>query len=177
MPTKPSSEKIETASLVIAKIKAYDASFAISDHGILAWAEALTYDNTPRDIALEAVAIMYARVSDPDFRPLPGLLISIGRELRIARYQENQTVQAQHELAGPPKITMEEWEQRHGRKFPRVKIIQDIPNTDPDVNPLRVPCPFCRAGVGTPCTLSGTSEEMSRHRGHPSRYEAAEKLS
>ena len=92
MPSRPSAQKIKLAGQVLAKIAAYDPSFRYdSDAIVMAWAEALTLANPPEDIALEAVAVMYSQVQQPNFRPLPGLLVSICRDIRNDRIARQPT--------------------------------------------------------------------------------------
>lgn len=159
---------------MLAKISAYDPTFRNCDDAIiLAWASALTLANVAEDVALEAVDLMYVTVDNPNFRPLPGMLINHCRDIRRRDFDVRQQTKAEEEeLAGPEKITLEQWEQRHGEKFPKLNLGKDIPS---EVNPLRVPCPQCKASAGAPCIVVGTARQLLRHaRAHPSRIQIAE---
>jgi hypothetical protein len=182
MPSKPSKEKIITATKVLEKISAYDPYFARpADSVLLAWASALTLVNIAEDVALEAVDHMYANVSSADFRPLPGLLIQHCREVRRERFElerkSQEEVEAEEEAE---KITMREWEERHGEKFPRGKLGKVIPfPDDPDMetaNLRRVACPHCRAPIGSPCVVAGSNTPLTNLPVHWSRRAAAQKL-
>jgi hypothetical protein len=48
-------------------------------------------------------------------------------------------------------------------------------NDQPITNPvIMVACPFCKAPMGTSCTVTGTGKVMRHLRYHPSRYVAAD---
>lgn len=181
----PSPEKIETAGIVLAKISAYDPTFRHDDDAvILAWASALTIANVPRDVAIEAVDHMYANATG-NFRPLPGILIQYCREIR-ARTAEHQEYIPPDKSADPPppelhgarKISMAEWEQRHGEKFPKIALglDPDEPTEFDGPNPLQVRCPHCKAGPGSPCVVAGegTSQVLTKTRAHPCRFAVVE---
>lgn len=81
---------------------------------VLAWAEDLELYRIDRESALEAVRTMYRQHGDPGFRPTIKMLCDIARQVR-----------ARNTPALPPsgdKITLAEWEARHGEKFPRFAI-------------------------------------------------------
>lgn len=174
MPSRPSPEKVQTAGKVLAKIKAYDPSMSDPGEGIvLAWASALTLANIAEDIALEAVDHMYLAVDNSNFRPLPGLLIQHCREVRRERFDQERAAKEQHEeVDRTPRITMREWEELHGEKFPRAKFGKIVPQPD-DVNPLIVACRHCKSSIGTPCLIPGTRMLLKLHRAHPCRFEDA----
>ena len=140
----------------MAKIKAYDYSFPVSDAVILAWAQALTIANIPRDHALEAVDRLYVEVQSPNFKPLPGALVAICREIRRERYEQDRHLREEQEKAlEPEKITMSEWEARHGQPFPVIRLGHDVN----EVNPITVQCPWCHASAGNRCVVPGTTNE------------------
>jgi len=178
MPSTPSKEKVITATKVLEKISAYDPYFARpADSVLLAWASALTLANIPEDIALDAVDHMYVNVDSENFRPLPGLLIQHCREIRRERFEAERKAK---ELDEPQveKITMEEWEERHGQTFPRGKLGKVIPFQDPEVegvNPRRVACPHCKVGPGAPCVIAGTNTPIRNLPAHWGRVAAAKK--
>lgn len=94
-------------------------------------------------------------------------------------YEPPPDKSADPELPPPPgleKITLAEWERRHGT-FPKLRVGRDIPEAEYQdampVNPLRAKCPHCHAAPGSPCTIPGTNDILTKHRAHPSRIDAA----
>lgn len=174
MPSKPSREKVLIATKVLEKISAYDAYFTRpADSVILAWASALTLANVPEDIALDAVDHMYLNVSSADFRPLPGMLLQHCREIRRERFDAEHRAKEQAEEPDE-RITLQEWEERHGEKFPR-PIGKSIPFPEDEPNPKEVRCPHCRALPGDPCVIAGTGSALTQISFHYSRIDAAKK--
>jgi len=160
----------------LAKISAYDPTFRNpSDSIILAWASALTLANIPRDVALDAVDRLYLQVDNPNFKPLPGALVAQSRVIMREKFDDRQERKArEQDLQGPERITLREWERRHGQKFPSFKGIgKSIPGEDDDVNPLLVSCDHCKATVGSPCVIPGTRALLTKTRAHDSRMAKA----
>lgn len=133
MSSNASPEKVETAGKVLAKIAAYDPMFPnVNDSMILAWAGQLTIVNVPEDVALEAVDRMFtAGVGNEFFRPGVTVFFAACREaMRDRIIAKREHVEKQQELSGPPKMTLREWEQHSGQKFPRVDVVKAIPEPE-----------------------------------------------
>ncbi len=81
-------------------------------------------------------------------------------------------------VASAERVSLQEWECRHGKRFPRFALpkapseYEEILN-DSGVKALRVPCPYCGAAKGSPCVVAGSKQLLRRVIAHPSRVEAA----
>lgn len=182
---KASEKSIALAKDVLKKCIAYDPMFPTpTEAQVMAWAEHISIRNPDREDMLAAVTRFYEHNAD-GVKPLPAAISSIARQIR-----QEQSLHGDYEpppdksvdpappiLPGQEKITLAEWEKRHGQKFPRLRIGRSIPEAeyqdDMPVNPLRAKCPHCKAAPGSPCTIPGTSNILTKHRCHPSRMDAA----
>lgn len=173
-----SQRAIELAKEVLTKIACYDPYFPKPNEGMLtAWAEHISLKNPDRDDMLNAVTKFYES-SFGDVKPMPASITSIARDLRRDRMSrdpqpppEKSVDPAPVELPGAPKISMAEWEERHGEKFPELVFGKDL--DAPDRNPLKFVCDHCRASEGSPCVIPGTVQPLTKSPYHPARIAAA----
>lgn len=181
---KASERAIALAKEVLAKIAAYDAYFPKPNESMLmAWAEHISLKNPNRDDMLAAVSKFYENNAD-GVKPLPASVTSIARAMRQDRMARGDYTPPPDKSADPEppalpegeKITMAEWEARHGVSFPKL-VLRRLPEDDSfdGPNPLRVACPHCKASVGTPCSIPGTQQVLVKSRAHPKRVELAER--
>lgn len=157
------------------KCVGYDQSFPKpSEVAVQAWTEMFEYHRLDRADVLAGVAAVYRGLSS-GVSVTPKLVCDAAREIRRTRMV---TDEERLELAAPERITLVEWEKRHGERFPRMSL-PTMPSeyeetlNESGINPLVVECGFCKAGVGSPCTVVGTGIVLTRLRGHPCRVEAA----
>jgi hypothetical protein len=174
----PSERAIGLAKKVLAKCMAYDPHFPhSSDSMIMAWAEHISLKNTAEEDMLDAVTAFYEHNID-GVKPLPATITTLAREIRRERglretveerearearidaKAEGHVVDLDRKAIGSraEKITLEEWEARHGTKLPTVVFGKDMPDGP---NPLKVRCPWCKAAISFPCTIPGTSQALS----------------
>lgn len=180
---KASERAVKLAKEVLAKCMAYDPHFPRpSEATILAWAEHIGLKNPAHDDMLAAVAKFYETTTD--VKPLPASITSIARTIRQdsllhAEYEPppDKSDDPEPETApGTKKISMSEWEALHGVQFPKLAL--GLPLEVPDEkldgpNPLRVHCPYCKSGPGSPCTVD--SMPLRLVRAHESRCAIVEK--
>lgn len=180
---KASERAIKLAKEVLAKCMAYDPHFPRpSEATLMAWGEHISLKNADRDDMLEAVSKFYE--TNTDVKPLPASITFLARQLKQDRNMR-------HEYRPPPdksddpelppgvsasntaakKITMEEWEELHGQSFPKVALGKSLDDAD-GLNPLRVHCPFCNSGPGSPCTIGQIPLTLTR--AHESRCAVVE---
>lgn len=184
---KASERAIKLAKEVLAKCMAYDPHFPRpSEATTRAWAEHISLKNPSREDMLDAVAKFYE--TNADVKPLPASITNIARTIRQEsllkddyrpppdKSDDPEPVCFQDEF-NSKKISMAEWEQLHGQKFPKL-VLGHV--DDPDVqldgpNPLRVHCPYCKSGPGSPCTIPGSMHLLTKTRAHESRCAIVEK--
>lgn len=173
---KASERATALAKEVLAKIAGYDPYFPNPNPAMLtSWAEHISLKNPERDDMLDAVAKFYE--TNIDVKPLPASITSLARTIRQDRvmrkaYAPPPDKSEDPEPPPPPgakRISMAEWEELHGQKFPKLALGKDLP----DDNPLRVPCPHCRVTAGNPCTIPGTQQILQKRRAHDSRIKLA----
>ena len=169
----------EAAKVVLAKCMAYDPYFANpAKSTILAWSEHFELRNIATEDLLAGVARFY-EFNTEGTKPLPASISFMAREVIRQRSQSETTEQREErearidakvegraqDLDAPAlprrnpaeKITVEEWERRHGEKFPSFGGVgQSV-----DANPLRVRCMWCRQPIGSRCVVSGTAIPLS----------------
>lgn len=183
---KASERAVKLAKEVLAKCMAYDPHFPRpSEATIKAWAEHISLRNPNREDMLEAVTKFYE--TNTDVKPLPASITNIVRTLRQDsllkddyrpppdKSDDPEPVFFQDEFSSK-KISMAEWEQLHGQTFPKLvlgKTDSAVPLDAP--NPLRVHCPYCKSGPGSPCTLPGSSIPLTKTRAHESRCAIVQK--
>lgn len=180
---QPSERAIGLAKKILAKCMAYDPHFPNpSQATLMAWAELVMINNPSEDDALDAVTKFYATNTD-GVKPLPASILTLARQARQDRMarggypppRDRSTDPAPPALPGVEKMPMEEWERRHGRKFPALalgKSLDDPEFTGP--NPLRVRCVWCKQPKGEPCVVAGTSQPLKRARAHDVRFAQVE---
>lgn len=179
-----SERAIKLAKEVLAKCMAYDPHFPKpSEAMILAWGEHISIRNPAREDMLDAVTRFYEHNTEGS-KPLPAAISSIARQVRQDRMVRKEYEPPPDKSDDPPppalpqsnRITLAQWEERHGEKFPRVRLGKSVPGAEVDeataVNPLRVACPYCKSSPGAPCTTS-VGVVLTKHRAHPSRMELA----
>lgn len=170
------------AKEVLTKIACYDPYFPKPNEGMLtAWAEHISLKNPDREDMLNAVTKFYEN-SFGDVKPMPASITSLARKMRQDRMARAEYVPPPDRSADPPpvelpsarKISMAEWEEANGVKFPEFALGKSLDDPDHLMNPLRVPCPHCRSGAGSPCTIAGTAEPLKKVRAHESRIAIVE---
>lgn len=180
---KASERATKLASEVLAKIAGYDPYFPKPNPSTLAaWAEHISLKNPDRDDMLAAVSKFYETTTD--VKPLPASITSIARTIR-----QDSLLHGEYEPPpdksddpepepdpGAKKISMAEWEALHGVQFPKLALGRPLEVPDEGLdgpNPLRVQCPYCRAGPGSPCTVD--RQPLRLVRAHESRCAIVEK--
>lgn len=180
---KASERAIALAKEVLAKCMAYDPHFPNpSEATLMAWAEHISLANPERDDMLAAVTKFYEN-SLGVVKPLPASISILARQIRQDRlvrgdYQPPPDKSADPPPPSPPeakKITLAEWEELHGEKFPRIALGLSV--DDPNLsgpNPLRAHCPHCKAPPGSPCVIPGTQQRLEKARAHDARFAVME---
>lgn len=146
-------EPAKIAAAVLAKASSVDPRMpTASPATVLAWAELLA--GIHLDEALAAVADHYHASRDPI---MPADVVSLVRAAR----QDRANRAAIAEL--PP---------------PRPMLPSPVPRSVLALSPAHrsatsVPCPWCHANVGEPCTRPAHGGRRPRKEPHPSRVEAA----
>lgn len=171
---QPSERAVAAARKVLAKIAAYDPHFPnFSQSTLMAWAEHITISNMTEDDMLDGVTKFY-ETATAGAKPLPASITILANAIRIERIQrepkrarEEREARRDAKLEGreyvkeldPPggKMSMAEWEERHGVRFPKVALGLDIPDGP---KPLSVRCPWCRRDVGYRCVIPGSDTEL-----------------
>lgn len=175
---KASERALQLAREVLAKIAAYDPYFPKpNDVMLMAWAEHISLKNPDRDDMLEAVSKFYE--TNTDVKPMPASITSLARQIKQDRTMRHEYVPPPNKSADPEpeqplgvkKISLQEWEELHARKFPELALGK--PLEDDDANPLRVHCTHCNSAPGSPCVIPGTTQLLTKIRAHPCRIEAA----
>ncbi len=181
---QPSERALGVAKKVLAKIASYDPHFPQpSPSMVMAWGEQITIANMTEQDMLDGVTKFY-ETAVAGAKPLPASIIVLANQSRIQRVQgESQQAREEREdrrdaklegreyvrplpEKGAQKITMAEWEERHGTRFPRAALGLDIPDGP---NPLKVACPWCRQPEGYRCVVPGSDQVLSEGRSHDSR--------
>ena len=173
-----SDRALRAARSTLAKIAAYDPYFANPSKAMwIAWAEHITLRNMQEEEMLEAVAKFYESNSE-GFKPLPATISTIAIELRRSRPESDgdrelrearidakvegrvQDLDAPILPARVPaeKITLEEWQRRHGEEFPVLGF--SVNEGKKRAAPLKVRCPWCKQPPGRRCTAPGTAREI-----------------
>lgn len=178
-----SDRAISLAKKVLAKCMAYDPHFPRpSEATLLAWGEHISYRNPDPDDMLEAVTKFYE--TNTDAKPLPASITFIARQVRQERAMHgdykpppDKSDDPEPQLPVGKKISMAEWEELHGAKFPKLAL--GLPLEEPNAqldgpNPLRVQCPHCQATPGSQCTIPGTTMVLTKSRAHDARYAVVE---
>ena len=100
----------------ISKIMGYEPFFPKTEAMVMAYAEALEDSRLDHWPDLDkAVRIMFRENTDPKFRPTPGLVCKIAREVKKDRLEREPVP----EIEGPPKITFSEWRERQCSQWMR----------------------------------------------------------
>lgn len=179
MPQPPSERALKLAGQVLAKIAAYEPRFPQPSQAMLnAWAEHITIRNPDPEAMLDAVAQYFAEPHDS--LPTPFAISNIARTRRQEAMSrdpqpppDKAADPAPPELPGVQKMSMAEWEAKHGVKFPELVLGKSLDN-DYVTNPLRVRCPHCGASEGSPCMVAGTAQLLTKVRAHESRMAIVE---
>ena len=184
-----SERAVKLAKQVLAKCMAYDPHFPNpSQATLMAWAEHISLRNPDPELLLEAVTRFYDSNTD-GFKPLPATITTIARDLRrdssgretaeqraVREARIDAKVDGVTQLDSPAlgssaeKITLEEWERRHGVKFPKVVLGLDVPDGP---SPLKVRCPWCRQSSGARCIVPGTNQAL-KNGFHDARHAVVE---
>lgn len=186
MPQQVSDRTVALAKKVLAKCMAYDPHFPNpSQATVMAWAEHISIRNLPEEDMLDAVTRFY-EANTQGVKPLPASITSLAldvrrcrsaAETRASREQREARIDAKVEgrepvtqLPGSEKITLAEWERRHGVRFPKVALGLDVPDGP---NPLSVSCPWCKQRPSYRCVIPG-SETQLREGFHDARHAVLE---
>lgn len=99
----------------ISKCIGYDPYLPQTEAMVMAWAEALQEARIDSlEDVLAAVRVMYQRHGVPGWRPTPKVLVETARDCRRERREKHAaTAGAPEALAGPEKITLDEFRKRH----------------------------------------------------------------
>ena len=183
----------KVAGLVLAKCAAYDPRFPRpSEAARQAWAEHIELKNAQEQDMLDAVTRWY---DEPRERvPLPADISMIARDLRRDRMSRETVEQRERreaawdakaegrvvDLDAPAlgsrseKITMEEWEARHGQKFPVLALPSlDEESSDQRRAALKIKCRYCKQMPGFPC-VNHDGKPLTKTVAHDSRIREAE---
>ncbi|AYB70707.1 hypothetical protein SEA_VASUNZINGA_75 [Mycobacterium phage VasuNzinga] len=181
-----SEKAIELAKLVLAKCMSYDPYFPnASESQVRAWAEHIMLRNPDPEDMMNAVAVFYEHNTE-GIKPLPASISTIAQQLRLNRTahetREQRAVRearidakaegravAELTQGSSERITLEEWERRHGTHI-NFSFGKEVPSGP---NPLRTKCPWCRAPEGGRCVVPGTNQTLKRGF-HDSRVALAE---
>lgn len=107
----------------ISKCIGYDPYLPQTEAMVCAWAESLESAGIDSlEDVLMAVRVMYQTHGDPGWRPTPKVLVDTARECRKLRLErEAAAAEKRAALAGPERITLEEYRRRHPEvQFPSV---------------------------------------------------------
>lgn len=189
------SERAEyVASRVLAKCAAYDHRFPRPNEATKkAWGEHIELKNAQLDDMLEAVTRWYAEPRDRV--PLPADISMIARDLRRERQARETTEEREArearadakaegfepvDLDTPQlgnrgrKITMAEWEELHGEKFPVLALPSlDEESSDQRRAALKIKCRYCKQMPGCPC-VNHDGKPLTKTVAHDSRIREAE---
>ena len=186
---QPSERAIGVAKKVLAKIASYDPYFPQPSPSMgLAWAEQISIANMTEQDMLDGVTKFYESAVE-GAKPLPASIIMLANQIRIQRIQgESREAREEREdrrdaqLEGREyvrpieagsggRITMAEWEQIHGTRFPKAALGKEIPDGP---NPLKVGCPWCKQPPGSRCIVPGTDVQLRKSDSHDARLAVAE---
>lgn len=181
------------AGKVLAKCAAYDPRFPRpSEAARQAWAEHITLKNAQEEDLLEAVSEWYAHPRERV--PLPADISMIARDFARERRQRESSEQRERREAyydakaeghvvdldqvavggRGEKISMEEWERRHGEKFPALAFKDvDEKASDQRRGALRIKCRYCKQQPGYPC-VNHDGRPLTKTIAHDSRIREAE---
>jgi hypothetical protein len=132
----------------------------IGEAAATAWADAGTRARWTYDEAAEAIKDYYATTTDDKPWIMPS---HVTARIRAARQDQAMRETARELTGGPPHPRSAAIVAELAAKF-------EIPEPR---SALRVPCPFCHATPGTPCTRPAPGGPK-RTTTHPSRVEAAD---
>lgn len=114
----------------LSKVMAYDPFFPKPAESVTqAWAEMFEAERLDcKDDVLRAVTLMFREHGDPGFRPTPKMVCEYALTVRKERLAaEAAAAEKAAAIEAAPKITREEWEAKHGRKFPTVGLGKRVP--------------------------------------------------
>jgi hypothetical protein len=151
---------------LLAAIAAVDRR-TIGQADVIVWHDII--GGLPKDLAFQAAR--------NHFRECPGVYLEPGHIYqRVRAIRQDQLEREPDEIR---EARQEQLAAKVEQDAAELAEAKSIPAGDPKFrrpknSPLRVPCPWCKAGVGSPCTIVGSRTPLRREpRFHPSRIDAA----
>lgn len=123
----------------------------------------------PKDLALQAVR--------GHFRERPGVWLEPGHiNERVRAIKRDQLEREPDEVREARQEALEAKVAKDVEELAASKAIPGPVNySRPTVNPLLVKCDWCKAGIGTACTIPGSKDLLKKGGGfHPARIEATQ---
>lgn len=151
---------------VLSAVAAVDRR-TVGEADVIMWHQIIGH--LPKDLALQAVVDHFRE--HPGVWLEPGHIVAGVRAIRHDRFQR----QSLDEI----EAYNDEMDARLSPKIAELADRKTIPDDDlkftrPNVNPLRVPCPYCHATPGRWCATQSTGQPMRHGQGyHPSHIAAA----